>query len=120
MRVAMAVGWKLLLAGLVAFAGPLSHLWWGEEYRGPGMNQWDTLMVVVFISFVLATFLLAAFALSGWVLRRRLGWMAYVDLALFALVLGLAVGAGVTARVVDAAPPSVPTDLNQHQNPMTG
>jgi hypothetical protein len=102
MRVAAAIAWKLQLVGLVVVAGPQSHLWWGEQYSGPGMNQWDALVVVVFVSVVLAGFLVAAFAVTGWLLRHRLGWMAAVDLALFAMVLGLAVGAGVTARVVDA------------------
>jgi hypothetical protein len=101
---AAAVAWKLLLAGLVAVAGPQSHLWWGEEYRGPGMNQWDALVAVLFVSFVLAGLLLAAFAVTGWCLRRRLGWQVAADLALFAVAFGLAVSAGVTARVVDAEP----------------
>src|SRR4051812_7112557 len=104
MRVALAVLWKLLLVGLVMLAGPQSHLWWGEEYSGPGMNQWDALLAVVFVSFVLAMLTLTAFAATGWWLRRRLGWQVVVDLALFGVAFGLAVGAGVTARVVDAEP----------------
>jgi hypothetical protein len=116
MRVAAAIAWKLQLVGLVVVAGPQSHLWWGEEYRGPGMNQWDALVVVVFVSVVLAGFLVAAFAVTGWLLRHRLGWMAAVDLALFAMVLGLAVGAGVTARVVDAEPLNDPTNSNNNDN----
>jgi hypothetical protein len=102
MRVAAAVAWKLLLAGAVVVAGPLSHLWWGEEYRGQGMNQWDALLAVVFVSVVLAGLLLATFAATGWLLSRRLGWQAAVDLALFGVAFGLGVGAGVTTRVVDA------------------
>jgi len=101
MRVSAAVTWKLLLAAVVAIAGPQSHVWWGEEYRGPGMNQWDAILAVVFVSVVLAGPLLAAFAATGWLLRRRLRWQAVVDRALFGVALGLAVGTGVTARVVD-------------------
>jgi len=102
MRAAAPIAWKLLLAGVVVVAGPQSHLWWGAKYRGPGMDQWDALLVVVFVSLVLAGLLLVAFAGTGWLLQRRLRWMAAVDLAVFAVVLALAVGAGVTARVVDA------------------
>lgn len=101
----MRVAWKLLLAGVVAFAGPQSHLWWGVAYPGPGMNQWDALLAVGFVSFLLAALLLMIFVASGWFLRRRpLGWQVAADLALFGLAFGLAVGAGVTARVVDAQP----------------
>jgi hypothetical protein len=103
MRVAVAVGWKLLLTGVAAAAGPQSHLRWGEEYAGAGMNQWDALLVVAFVSVLLAGALLGAFAVSGYVLRRQpVAAQLALDLALFAVALGLAVGAGVTARVVDA------------------
>lgn len=103
MRIAAAVTWKLFRAGVVAMAGPQSHLWWGEAYTGPGMNQWDALLAVSCVSVLLAGLLLVALAVSGYFLRRRsVATQVAVDLVLFGAVLGLAVGAGVTARVVDA------------------
>ncbi len=52
-RMVVAFLWKLVLAGTVLLAGPESHLQWVEKYDGPGMNQWDLLVVVIFFSIVL-------------------------------------------------------------------
>src|SRR4051794_36348734 len=89
MRAVVVFTWKLMLAGVVVVAGPQSHLWWGEMYAGPGMNQWDALLVVSMLSVVLAWLLLASFAATAYLLRRRrLVWQAAVDLALFGVALG--------------------------------
>jgi uncharacterized membrane protein len=103
MRAVVPALWKLALAGVIAWAGPHSHLRWGEEYTGPGMNQWDALLVVMFVAVVLAALFLAAAGLSAWLLRRRsLLTQVLVDLGLFAAAVSLAVWAGLSARVVGA------------------
>ena len=103
MRAVSLTIWKLGPATFIAWAGPESHLRWGEMYAGPGMNQWDALLVVAFVAAVLAALFLAAAGLSAWLLRKRPLWVQLaVDLMLFGAALWLAVDVGVSARVVDA------------------
>jgi uncharacterized membrane protein len=103
MRAVVLTLWKLGLAGVVAWAGQQSHLRWGEMYAGPGMNQWDALLVVVFFAIVLAGLFLATAGLSAWLLRKRtLPVQMVVDFGLFAAALAIAVWVGVSTRVVDA------------------
>lgn len=100
LRAAATIAWKLVLPAIVFMAGPESHVRWGEEYTGPGMNQVDVLFAVAAASFGLAALLFAAFIVTGiWLHRRSLKLHASIDVALFLLALATAVLAGVTARV---------------------
>jgi hypothetical protein len=94
------VAWKLFLPPVVFMAGPESHVRWGAEYAGPGQNQWDALLLVTFVSLVLAALLFAAFLITGlWLHRSSLKLQASIDSGLFLLALAIAVLGGVTARV---------------------
>ena len=90
---------KLLLCAALFPSGICAHLWWGHEYRGPGMNQVDVLIVVVVVSAVLTLLFAAITGVLGWLLRRqgeniRLLW----DIAVFLLFFAVAVAVGLDAK----------------------
>jgi hypothetical protein len=62
---------KAILAAVVFLAGLLSHLWWGYEYTGPGMNQWDLVVVVTVASVLFAFLFLVSSAGAGYILQHR-------------------------------------------------
>jgi hypothetical protein len=102
MRAFEAILRKLILGAVVLLAGPLSHMWWGYEYPGPGMNQLDLIGAVLFVSILLSCIFVVASVIVAAFLRGRGRLLQYaIDLGLFLIPFALAIRAGLSAQIVD-------------------
>lgn len=92
---------KFFLSLLLLPTAPLAHLWFGQEYKGPGMNQIDVLLVTV--AFGAGTTVLFALltGILGFMVRRKTRTVKIgCDMVVFLVLLIVNIAAGLTAKVV--------------------
>ena len=90
---------RLILAIPIAYAMPMSHAQWGQEYPGDGQQAFGFVIIFGVISIIAALVFLFVGSLAQILLRRRAPrYTAITDLVLFALFTGVLVYAGVTAK----------------------
>lgn len=91
---------RLVAAAIVVVAGPVAHLCWGFDYRGPGMHQVSLLAIVTFVSFVCAGIFLVGSATTAWAFRSKSrSTHLAADVFWFLLCCSAAVYAGLDARI---------------------
>jgi hypothetical protein len=95
---------RLVLTVPIAYAMPMAHFWWGQDYPGDGQQGFGFIVIFAGIG-IIAAFL---FLFVGTLLQILFRWRAprltvLTDITLFVLFAGFLVYLGIAVEYVDRA-----------------
>ena len=94
-----------MLALGVAYALPLSHARWGEQYPGDGQQAFGFTIIFFVMGLAAAAVFVGLGSLGQFLFRRRSArFTVFTDLALFLAFSGALIYGGVSARYHDTQP----------------